>query len=99
MKGFRLAPEASADIEEIWEYIAEDDIEAAARVRHAFLDSCRLLAQHPRLGHRREDLTTHSGVRFWPVFSYLIVYRPVPHGPLEILRVLHGKRDVKGILR
>ena len=77
MKTFRLAPEARADIEEIWAYVAEDDIEAAARVRQAFLDSCRLLAQHPRLGHRREDLTTHAGVRFWPVFSYLIVSRPL----------------------
>jgi toxin ParE1/3/4 len=99
MKPFRLAPEARADIEEIWAYVAEDNIEAATRVRQAFLDACRLLAQHPRLGHRREDLTTHPGVRFWPVFSYLIVYRPKERKTLEILRVLHAKRDVKRILR
>jgi plasmid stabilization system protein ParE len=33
MKPFRLAPEARADMEEVWAYIAEDDIAAAARVR------------------------------------------------------------------
>jgi plasmid stabilization system protein ParE len=36
-------------------------------------------------------------VRFWAVFSYLIVYDPAKK-PIEIVRVLHGKRDVKEIL-
>jgi len=36
-------------------------------------------------------------VRFWPVFSYLIVYDPLKK-PVEIVRVLHGKRDVEEIL-
>jgi plasmid stabilization system protein ParE len=45
------------------------------------------------LGHRREDLTARADVLFWPVYSYLIIYRP-GRRPIEILRVLHGKRDV-----
>jgi len=98
MTGFRLAPEARADIQEIWTYIANDNLEAAGRVRKAFLDSCRQLAKHPRLGHRRSDLTTREDVIFWPVYSYLIVYRPRTK-PLQILRVLHGKRDVRSVLR
>jgi plasmid stabilization system protein ParE len=36
-------------------------------------------------------------VLFWPVYSYLIIYRP-DKKPLEVLRVLHGNRDVTRIL-
>jgi plasmid stabilization system protein ParE len=97
MKRFRLAPEARHDIEELWAFIARDNIRAAAQVRTAIRDACRRLAQRPYIGHRREDLTTREDVRFWPVYSYLIVYRPHTR-PLEILRVLHGNRNVMSIL-
>ena len=33
MGGFKLSPEALSDIEEIWEYIANDNLDAADRVR------------------------------------------------------------------
>ena len=56
----------------------------------------RRLAEFPRTGHFREDLADKS-LRFWPVYSYLIVYRPESR-PLQIIRVLHGARDVRRIL-
>jgi plasmid stabilization system protein ParE len=62
-----------------------------------FENSCRRLARHPYIGHERDDLMTREDVRFWPVYSYLIIYRPSTR-PLEILRVLHGKRDVKSVV-
>lgn len=55
-----------------------------------------MLAKNPNIGHQRVDLTSRPDVLFWPVRSYLILYRPSPT-PLEILRVLHGRRDVRGI--
>ncbi len=97
MRRFRLAPEARQDIKEIWAYIAADSLEAATRVRQQIRDNCRRLAQDPGIGHPRDDLTTRADVRFWPVSSYLIIYRPATT-PLEVLRVLHGKRDAKAIL-
>jgi len=54
------------------------------------------LAESPRIGHKREDLTSRE-VLFWRVHSYLIVYRD--SNPLRIVRVLHGKRDVKKLLK
>ena len=75
MSGFRLAPEAAEDIAGIWRYLARESVPAARRVRVALLDACRQLAEHPGMGHTREDLT-EKPVRFWPVFSYLIVYNP-----------------------
>jgi antitoxin ParD1/3/4/toxin ParE1/3/4 len=58
------------------------------RLERAFLE----LAEMPRLGHRREDLTPER-FRFWPVYEYLVVYDP-DTSPLGIVRVLHGHRDV-----
>ncbi len=97
MKPFRLAPAARRDLVEIFAFISQDSREAAARVRHRIRDCCRELAHHLYIGHKRDDLTSRRDVRFWPVYSYLIVYRP-DTSPLEVLRVLHGNRDVPHIL-
>jgi len=56
----------------------------------------KVLGANPGIGHAREDLT-HLPVKFWPVYSYLIVYDPETR-PVQILRVLHGMRDVEEIL-
>ena len=56
----------------------------------------RPLASHPEAGHFRGDLTPLP-VKFWPVFSYLIVSDPAAR-PLAIVRVLHGRQDVAAIL-
>jgi len=50
----------------------------------------------PGLGHRRPDLTARD-VFFWPAHSYLVIYRASK--PLRIVRVIHGKRDVKRLLQ
>ena len=47
-------------------------------------------------GHVREDLTSRE-VKFWPVYAYLIIYDPETK-PVQIIRVLHGMRDVQEIL-
>lgn len=84
------------DIREIWSYLAEDSLRAARRVRLKLFDACHWLARNPRSGHRRVDLTGKP-VLFWPVYPYLIVYNPAPR-PIEIVRVLHGARDLRALL-
>ncbi len=96
MKRFRLSPEAARDIRGIWAYIAEDNIRAARRVRLQIFDACRKIASNPGIGHRREDFTDKP-VLFWAVGSYLIVYNPVRQ-PIEIVRVVHGARDIPGLV-
>jgi len=54
------------------------------------------LAEMPGMGHRREDLTKQN-VLFWPVHSYLVIYRDST--PLLIVAVLHGKRNIKKLLK
>jgi plasmid stabilization system protein ParE len=96
MKRFILTPRARQDLNDIWDYIANDNIEAADRVLDALDNAMIKLAKNPGIGHRRDELTDkrHS---FLLVYSYLIVYRHETK-PLQIIRVLHAARDVQGIL-
>lgn len=55
-----------------------------------------MLAENPGIGHTREDLTDRP-VKFWSVFSYLVIYNPASD-PLEIISVVHGGRDVGQLL-
>ena len=60
-------------------------------------DAFVLLASRPDIGHLREDLTDRP-LKFWSVYSYLVVYDPASD-PLAIIAVLHGARDVAQILK
>src|SRR5438093_7737053 len=88
---FRLHPLAAQDITDIWEFIAQDNPAAAARVREDILQAIRSLVGSPHIGHRRPDLTSRP-LRFWRVRNYLIAYAP-DERPLLVLAVLHGPRS------
>jgi antitoxin ParD1/3/4/toxin ParE1/3/4 len=84
------------DLKEIWEYIAADNVDAADRwIGRLFAFDA--LARTPGIGHEREGLTDHP-VMFWPVGSYLILYR-AEHGPIETVAVARGSRDIPAFLR
>jgi len=93
---FVLTPAAEGDLLKILEYLEGDNPSAILRVVDALDEAMQLLANNPRIGHVRTDLTG-ADVRFWSVFKYLVIYRPETK-PLEIVRVLHGRRDVKRLL-
>lgn len=96
MSGYIVSPKADEDIFEVWRYLYEQaGVEVANRVEAELYGTFEMLARNPGIGHKRSDLTSHP-VLFVAVYSYMIVYRP--HTPLEIARVLHGKRDLKRIL-
>jgi plasmid stabilization system protein ParE len=96
MSRYVLTPAAENDVREILDYIEQDNPSIVDRIRDGLRDGMRLLADHPALGHTRPDLASEA-VRFWPVFKFLIIYRPDTQ-PLEIVRVLRGRRDVRQLL-
>ena len=53
MSSYAFHPEAFADLEEIWEYIAADNIDAADRVLAEIYSTLSTLAVSPHIGHRR----------------------------------------------
>ena len=99
MAAYQVTPDAVDDLDDIWWFIAKDNRDAADRVEEEILAACDNLSKFPRQGHVRPDLTKLP-VRFWTVPrypNYIVVYRPETQ-PLQIVRVLHGKRNVKRIL-
>ncbi len=96
MSRYVLAPAAAFDLLEIWRYIRKQGSESIAdRVESAILEKFAALARDPGIGHLRSELTA-AEVRFFPIYSYLIVHRPSTK-PLQIVAVLHGARDVLAI--
>ncbi len=95
MSGFVLHPDAYSDLEEIWEYIAADSLDAADRVREEIYDAIQSLVPFPHIGHSRQDLTSRP-LRFQSVRDYVVAYAP-DEKPLAIIAVLHGRRNPRVI--
>lgn len=94
----RVAPEAEADLDDIWCYIARktSSFEIADRFTEFLTDRFSLLANHPYIGRRRdEDL--RPGLRSFPVRDYIILYR-IEDEEVLILRVLQGSGDIRALL-
>ena len=92
MSAYAFHPEAFADLDELWEYIAEDNIDAADRVLADIHSTLTTLAASPQIGYRRPDLTTRP-LRFHVVRDeYLIAYAP-DERPLWVVAVFHGRRN------
>jgi toxin ParE1/3/4 len=93
----RLAPRAEADLDDIWWYIATESGSVEIARRHVATLTSRflLLARHPRLGRAR-DGDLGAGRRSYPVDRYIIVYR-IDGNDVEILRVVHGSRDLEAL--
>ena len=90
MKQFRVSDVARSDLDEIWLYIAQDNLDAADKLIHAIVSRFTKLAVMPLIGRQREELSPR--LRSFPVSRYVIFYRLIEDG-IEIVRVLHGARD------
>jgi toxin ParE1/3/4 len=103
----RVAPEAEAELDNIWYYVAKDSggVEIADRLIDSISARFYLLAGLPHVGRRRdEDL--RAGLRSFPVGEYVIIYPPSTSSSTRlegkdalILHVLRGSRDIEALLR
>jgi antitoxin ParD1/3/4 len=93
-----LAPEAALDLVQIWRHIENNaSFEMADRVESVIREKIVYLAGNSGAGHWRRDLT-EKPVRFFSVYSFLIVCRPETK-PLQVVAFLHGRRDVEELLK
>ncbi len=92
-----LSHQANSDLEAIIDFIAMESIQGAERVLSEFEETFVLLSRHPEIGHKRLDLVDNEELQFWPVRSYLLVYRVLSGGP-EVARIVDGRRDVPRVL-
>jgi toxin ParE1/3/4 len=95
----RLAPEAEAELDDIWYYVAKESgsIEIADRLIDSITESFYLLARHPHIGRQR-DVDLRPGLRSFAVGQYVIIYRADQRDVL-ILHVFRGSRDIESLLR
>jgi toxin ParE1/3/4 len=96
MGRYVLGERAQTDTLDIYDYIRQRSSSAAKLVRSELRSAMKKLADFPGMGHRRDDVDDQT-LRFWSVYSYLIVYR-ADTKPLQIVRVIHGARDVPRVL-
>jgi plasmid stabilization system protein ParE len=88
--------EAQRWLEEIHDYIAQDNPDAAMRTVTAIYDRSRLLSKFPEIGYRyRQD----RDVRVLLYGHYRIAYLVKPAGDSDILGVFHGALEIERYLR
>ena len=89
-------------IDIIYHYIQEGSPKSGHRFRVQAEAAFERLAGMPGMGTRyAHDHPAQAELRYFPLTSrfkkFLVFYRPVADG-IEIVRVLHGARDIAGIL-
>lgn len=89
-------PQSESDVLEIAIYVARDSATAAEKLVDLFDEKLKLLARNPGLGPQRPELG--RGIQSFPVGSYILFYRRIDDG-IELIRVLHGARDLRRIFR
>jgi toxin ParE1/3/4 len=88
-------PLAEADIFEVWDYIADDSIDAADRWVDQLDEKFQLIVTQPMMGRARDEL--EPGLRSFPFGRYVIFYMPKGNG-IDVVRVLHGARDIDAVV-
>lgn len=97
----QLRESAESDVIEITGYYEERSRRVAERFVSAFQKAVERIAEHPEIGRPRKARSSHlAGLRSWPVPGFevtLVFYMPLP-GVIDVLRVLHGARDLAMML-
>ncbi len=85
---------AGADLESIWRYIAKDDPIAADGMIDRLTAATDRLRDFPLSSQDRSEVG--PDLRSIPSWPYVIYFR-VLDDRVQILRVVHGAQDVKGL--
>ena len=93
-----LTATAQRDLDDIWDYIAAHNLDAADRVIDKIDLVSHQIARLPNIGTTSDELS--PGLRQFPVrpYEYVLFYRPIDNG-IRLIRVLHGRRDLPVVFR
>ncbi|MBR9910117.1 MAG: type II toxin-antitoxin system RelE/ParE family toxin [Gammaproteobacteria bacterium] len=93
---YELSVEADRDIEDIFDYTAEEfGLDQAVAYVNAFDDVFVELLDNTELGRRRPEI--REGLRSIAKESHIIFYR-ILKDRIRIIRILHGSRDLPKFL-
>jgi plasmid stabilization system protein ParE len=94
----RWTEEAATWLEEIHDYVAEADPEAAIRVAREIHTRAESLASFPERGYRYTGLRDRD-VRILLWGHYRIAYLVHKTGDVDVLGIFHGALDIERYLR
>ena len=93
---YELSAEADKDIEDIFDYTAEEfGLDQAVTYVNAFDHVFADLLDNPELGRRRPEI--RQGLRSIAKESHTVFYR-ILKDRIRIVRILHGSRDLPTFL-
>jgi toxin ParE1/3/4 len=89
--GYRISAQARLDLEGIWLYLAKESEDIADQAIDNIFERFPKLAQFPEMGRDRSEI--YAGLRSFPVQRHIIFYNLI-EGGIEVVRILHGARDI-----
>jgi len=84
--------EAQRWLDDIFEYIAADNPQAAAQTVNGIYERAQVLAKFPEIGHRY--WASSRNVRILLYGHYRIAYLIKDDGNIDVLGVFHGSLDI-----
>lgn len=101
-RALRLRPRANEDLAEHVRYLSGESAGLAVRFIDAVLAALDTLRAHPEMGAPRAWRDERlSGLRTWPVpgFERWLIFYRLTEASVDVVRVLHGARDLPEVLR
>jgi toxin ParE1/3/4 len=94
MKPYRISAEAINDLNSIWLYTFHKwSQEQANRYYQLLIDEIEFISENFYTGKSFEN--SRENYRYSPVKSHLVFYRKIDSQPIEIVRILHQRMDIK----
>lgn len=93
MAEIRWTEEAHRWLRDIYDYIAEDNPEAAQKVVAGIFQKAQMLRQFPELGYKYRT-ESEGEIRILLYGRYRIAYLIKDSGQIDILGVFHGALDI-----
>ena len=92
MSSYSFSDAAVQDLNEICEYLALLNPDAASKIFDSIRQKCVLVARFPNMGKSYDRLS--AGLRGFIVNDYIVFYYPKVDG-IDIARVVSGSRDLE----
>ena len=94
MANYFLTNKAVEDLSKIWNYTYESWSENQADKYYKLLiDFCKEISQDPQIGKNYRGI--EKNIFGYKADQYIIFYRIIKASEIEVLRILHGRMDLK----
>jgi toxin ParE1/3/4 len=94
MARYLLTNKAVEDISKIWDYTYEVWSENQAdKYYELIVETCQEIAVNPTIGKSYEEISNE--ILGFKVGKHIIFYRKLKSKDIEVVRILHGKMDLK----